>query len=101
MMLKLSPLISTIFFALLAPAASAQQVNCDGWISDSWQTKEAFWEPGDVKVVSTCIAAGAEVNARTVAGSTPLHGAAVYNENPAVITALIAAGANGAATNND
>ena len=94
MKLKLSPLLATIFFALFAPAASAQQVNCDGWIADSWQTAEAFWESIDVEVVSTCIAAGADVNARDEAGTSPLHWAAKYNDNRAVITALIAAGAD-------
>ena len=64
MKLKLSPLIATIFFALFAPVASAQQVNCDSWISDGWTVRLAFWESVDVEVISTCIKAGADVNAR-------------------------------------
>ena len=100
MKLKLSPLISTIFFALFAPVASAQQANCTGWISDDRTVRYAFWESVDVEVVSACIKAGADVNARDVIGDTPLHSAALSNYNPAVITALIKAGANGAAAND-
>ena len=89
---KLSPLIATIFFAVIAPAASAQQVNCTGWISDDGTVRHAFWESVDVEVISTCIKVGADVNARTKHGITPLHEAARNNDNPAVITALIKAG---------
>ena len=95
MKLKLSPLISTIFFALFAPVASAQQANCTGWVSDNRTVKHVFWESVEVEVISTCIKAGADVNVRTdnVVGFTPLHLAAAKNDNPAVITALIEAGA--------
>ena len=95
MKLKLSPLISTIFFALFAPVASAQQANCTGWVSDNRTVRDAFWESVEVEVISTCIKAGADVNVRTdnVVGFTPLHLAAAKNDNPAVITALIEAGA--------
>ena len=89
---KLSPLIATIFFAVIAPAASAQQVNCSGWISDDGTVRHAFWESVDVEIISACIKAGADVNARNEDGQTSLHGAAASNDNPAVITALIKAG---------
>lgn len=101
MKLKLSPLIATIFFALFAPVASAQQVDCTGWISDRTVVTRAFWEFVHVEVVSACIKAGADVNARDVLGFTPLLFAAEYTDNPAVITALIKAGANANAANDD
>ena len=45
-------------------------------------------------MIETLIAAGANPKARFRIDSTPLHRAAMYNENPAVIAALIAAGAD-------
>ena len=97
---KLSPLIATIFLAFIAPVASAQQANCTGWISVDRTVKTAFWESVEVEVISTCIKAGADVNARNEYGQTPLQLAATYTDSPAVITALIKAGANGAAAND-
>jgi ankyrin repeat protein len=45
--------------------------------------------------------AGADVNVRVDDGSTPLHTAATYNENPEVITVLLDAGVDGTAVNED
>ena len=99
MKLKLSSIIATIFFALFAPAASAQQTNCTLLVdSATVGAVRAFWESADVEVVSACIKAGANVNARTTGsyanmGYTPLHQAAQFNDNPAVINTLILLGA--------
>ena len=44
--------------------------------------------------VEALLAAGAFLHARDRTGETPLHSAAMYNENPAVIEALLGAGAD-------
>ena len=46
------------------------------------------------EIITTLIAAGANVNARDKGGITSLMAASLFIENPKVITALIAAGAN-------
>ena len=60
---------------------------------EEWNT-EAYFEAVTVEDVTACLAAGADVAARTDAGHTPLHHAASVNEDPAVIEALVAAGAD-------
>ena len=44
--------------------------------------------------VKAALAAGADPNARKRGGDTPLHLAAIWNDNPSVITALIEGGAD-------
>ena len=59
-----------------------------------------FFETATVDDVSICLAAGADLQARTerhphsIGGKTPLHHAAGSSENPAVVEALITAGAD-------
>ena len=69
-------------------AAQAAAVDCEGW-----NTAE-FFERATVAEVQACLTAGMGVNARDDEyGGTPLHNAAWFNDNPAVITALLDAGA--------
>ena len=74
------------------PVVPAQGVNCE-----DWNTAE-FFERATASVVAGCLALGASVDARSeylrLADLTPLHFAAMDNENPAVIDALLAAGAD-------
>ena len=60
---------------------------------DEWNTR-AFFESATAAEVSACLAAGADVAARRDDDDTPLHLAANFNENPAVIEVLLAAGAD-------
>ena len=67
----------------------AAEVSCDDW------NTEAFFKLADAGDVARCLNAGADVNAQ-VGGYAPLHVAAQL-KNPAVMEALLDAGANPAA----
>lgn len=74
-----------------APAAANRQPaapNCENWNTDE------FFRTATAETVGACLAAGADVAARTDEGSTPLHMAAIVSSRPAVIKALLAAGAD-------
>lgn len=63
--------------------------NCEGW-----NTQE-FFRAATATAVRNCLAAGVDVNARHAGSSyTPLHYAARFSANPAVIAALVEAGAD-------
>ena len=58
-----------------------------------WNTLEYFRFATEPEVAA-CLSAGADINAWDKSGRTPLHCAAGHSENPAVIEALLAAGAD-------
>ena len=53
-----------------------------------------FFTTATVKDVAECLRAGVDLAARETHGRTPLHIAAMRNERPLVVTALVAAGAD-------
>ena len=60
----------------------------------TWNTREYF-RKATLEDVTACLKAGGDPNARARdENKTPLHRAAEYNENPAVIEALLKAGAD-------
>ncbi len=66
-----------------------------------WNSSEYFKE-ATLESVTTCLAAGADPQARTTGlESTPLHFAAWYNDDPAVIEVLLKAGADPMALDNN
>ena len=89
-------IIATLREVLVADAASAPppSVDCAGWNSDDEKLREGFYRDLTPEVVQACLEAGADLGVRTKKWSgTPLHWAAWSNDNPAVLAALLDAGA--------
>ena len=80
--------------ASLFLAASAVADECD---FDS----DGFFESATVQEVQACIASGEKVNERAENGITPLHLAVRSSAKPAVMKALLAAGADVNSTDDD
>ena len=83
-------LLAGVFPGVLATTTLAAQAapSCE-----AWNTKEYF-KAATLEDVTACLDGGADLAAQTKRGHTPLHRAAKFNENPAVIEFLIEAGAN-------
>ena len=65
------------------------KVSCEGWDA------EAYFETATLEQVTACLETGnVDLEAGNASGLTPLHNAATDAEDPAVIEALIAAGAD-------
>ena len=75
--------------------ASVEALNCEVW------NTEAFFERATASVVRACLDARADPGAIDVYGLTPLHRAAAINDDPAVIGALLAAGADPTTPNRE
>ena len=75
-----------VSLCLIAPVAWANE--CSDW------DRNGFFTTATVKDVAECLRAGVDLAARGTFGRTPLHIAAMHNERPLVVTALIAAGAD-------
>ena len=74
---------------VLALASQGFAQGCEGW------NTSLFFLSATPTEVENCLAAGADVNARSAGlGDTPLHLAARFSANPAIITALLDAGAD-------
>ena len=78
----------SVLLGFLTVVAAQRTPSCE-----EWNTKEYF-QTATVENVTACLDAGADVAAKTVDGHTPLHRAAEYNENPAIVQALLASGAD-------
>ena len=74
--------------SLFLPGSIAVAADCDF-------SSEDFFPNATAQVVEECILKGPiDINSRTEKGSTPLHWAAYNNPAPAVISALLEAGAD-------
>ena len=76
--------------ALLVKAESTPLPECEQW---KWNTK-AYFQAATVESVTACLGAGANPMARDKSKNTPLHDAAEFTEDLAVIEALLKAGAD-------
>ena len=76
---------------LLLLAATGPFSGCQNATCDRWHT-ETFWVTATAEEVKDCLIAGADPNLQVKYGGVPLHYAAFYNRNPAVITTLVNAG---------
>ena len=79
-------LAATLLVAGLPPTAAA--ANCKGWKTAK------FFESATVDEVRTCLSTGEDPNEQDPQGLTALHRAARETSDPAVIEALLDAGAN-------
>ena len=86
-------LVPLLLAAGLPPPAAAQ--SCQGW------NTEKFFESATVDQVKACLSAGEDLNERDAHGRAALHRAARQTSDPAVIEALLDAGANPKATSLD
>ena len=78
--------------SVLALASQGLTQGCEGW------NTSLFFLSATPAEVESCLAAGAEVNARSAGlGYTPLHWAVRFSDDPAVITTLLDAGAEATA----
>ena len=95
--ISLSNLVRLCLMGLVAtlPAATAQESPACEW----WD-EEKPWRTITVEAVTSCLGAGADVNARFEFGTTPLHRAASDSTNPAIIAVLLKAGADVNARDN-
>ena len=67
---------------------------------EKWNTVEYF-QNAAAESVSACLKSGADPNARDEDNDTPLHLAAAFHKNPAVIEVLLKAGADPKARDDD
>ena len=70
------------------PQASDSDPSCDDW------NKRTFFTTASVENVTACLEAGVDPKAKTESGETPLHDAAMYSSDPAIIAKLVEAGAD-------
>lgn len=75
------------------PSAAAARMHAAAPECEDWNTTE-FFEAATVTIVTACLENGADVQGRAVNGDTILHLAAEHAEDPAIVEALIAAGAD-------
>ena len=82
--------------ALLALASQGLAQGCEGW------NTSLFFLAATPAEVESCLAAGADLNARSIGlGYTPLHWAVWFSDESAVIEALLDAGADATARDID
>lgn len=84
-------------FAVLLAVAFPSGADAQGPDCSQWNTEE-FFEAATSEDVNACLAAGARFTRAVL--YTPLHRAAGFSDNPLVIEALLAAGADLTAIRN-
>ena len=92
---KQPPFAASMILSLLTalPSAAATRMQAAAPECEGWNTSE-FFEAATVAAVTACLENGADVQGRAENGDTILHLAAGHAEDPAIVEALIAAGAD-------
>ena len=85
MTMRLSHLVVAVVLALGTPALAA---DCAEW--NTWE----FFEAATLEEVVSCLEARVDVNARNASGWTPLHYVTRQADHPAIVEALVEAGAD-------
>ena len=89
MPLKLTSLLAApLILEAVAGSPATALPDCSTWNSGN------FFEEAVADDVAHCLAEGADPNARTKYGATPLHRAALFSKTPAVVQVLLDAGAD-------
>ena len=84
----LSLALAALFVLCWPNPTAAQGTRCDGW------NTTPFFDTATVATVRLCLVSGADVMARNEWGDTPLHQAAMHNDDPAVVSVLLESGAD-------
>ena len=88
--------VATVQIPTPAPTATPEPTPtpCPTGTTDAeWVTAD-FWKGADLAQVQRAVRCGADVNARTLGGVTPLHWAASYVDDPAFVAFLLDQGAD-------
>ena len=91
-MRKMTLRVRLFFTGCLVAWMGVSPVRAAGVSCESWNTKE-FFVQGGVEDISRCLKTRSP-NERNEHGATPLYAAAAYSTTPAVVTALVKAGAD-------
>ena len=84
---KVFGIVPALLVIGLVTAATAADLECWMWNTDNFSKESTAAD------ITRCVEAGANLRDRDSKGVTPLHKAAKYNHDPAVIKALIDVGA--------
>ena len=91
--MKLIAVLLIVFGSLTGVAAQSQP--CNEWVEGNTILDiKPYWENAKTTNILSCLNNGQSIAVRDKMGRTPLHLAALYNQDPKVIKLLIQAGAS-------
>ncbi|MGI9345828.1 MAG: ankyrin repeat domain-containing protein [Gammaproteobacteria bacterium] len=94
------PVALAIFVAMaLIPMEASAKKKCYGYTNVHQSDVQSFWSQAKLDVIRKCVAKYG-INIESQLGFTPLHAAAAYSKDPAIVSYLIAKGADIRAQDN-